>query len=123
MEARITGVQNFGFFATIEGIGGDGLVPVRDLGTEYFRYDETTHQLIGENSGESFALGQRLPLRLVEANPVSGALRFELPDGKGSASSGAGERERDDRRGPRGPKREIKRRGRPANIRHQGRKR
>lgn len=119
LEARITGVQNFGFFATIEGIGGDGLVPVRDLGTEYFRYDEASQQLIGEETGTSFALGQRLPLRLVEANPVSGALRYELPDGKGSASGG----EREERKGPRGPKREIKRRGRPANIRHQGRKR
>jgi ribonuclease R len=117
MEARITGVQNFGFFATIEGIGGDGLVPVRDLGTEYFRYDETSHKLIGEESGQFFALGQRLPLRLVEANPVSGALRYELPDGKGSAGGG------DERRGKAGPKRVIKHRGRPANIRHQGRKR
>jgi ribonuclease R len=117
MEARITGVQNFGFFATIEGIGGDGLVPVRDLGTEYFRYDETSHKLIGEDSGQAFSLGQRLPLRLVEANPISGALRYELPDGKGSAGGG------DERRGKGGPKRVLKHRGRPANIRHQGRKR
>lgn len=121
MDARITGVQNFGFFATIEGIGGDGLVPVRDLGTEYFRYDEASQQLIGEDTGESFALGQRLPLRLVEANPISGALRFELPDGKGSASSGGPDR-RPEQRGA-GPKRVIKRRGRPPGIRHQGRKR
>ncbi|HSX56851.1 MAG TPA: ribonuclease R [Sphingomonas sp.] len=116
MEARITGVQNFGFFATVDGVGGDGLVPARDLGREYFRYDEAAQKLVGEETGEEFALGQRLPLRLVEANPVSGALRFELPDGKGS---GSGE---DRRRG--GPsKRVIKHRGRPANIRHQGRKR
>ena len=120
MEARITGVQNFGFFATIEGIGGDGLVPIRDLGAEYFRYDEASQRLIGDDTGTTFALGQRLPLRLAEANPVSGALRFELPDGKGSASSSG---DREERRGQRGPKREIKRRGRPANIRHQGRKR
>jgi ribonuclease R len=120
MDARITGVQNFGFFATIDGIGGDGLVPVRDLGTEYFRYDEASQRLIGEDTGEFFAMGQRLKLRLAEANPISGALRFELPDGKGSASSGGG---REERRGPRGPKREIKHRGRPANIRHQGKKR
>jgi ribonuclease R len=111
MEARITGVQSFGFFATIEGIGGDGLVPARDLGSEYFRYDEASQRLIGDQSGEFFAPGQRLQLRLAEANPVSGALRFELPDGKGSAGGG-----------PRG-KRVIKHRGRPANIRHQGRKR
>ena len=42
-------------------------------------------ELIGEDSGEAFSLGQRLRLRLVEANPASGALRFELPDGVGSA--------------------------------------
>jgi ribonuclease R len=117
MDARITGVQNFGFFATIDGIGGDGLVPVRDLGSEYFRYDEASQRLIGEDTGEFFAMGQRLKLRLAEANPISGALRFELPDGKGSASSGG----RDER--GREPKRVIKHRGRPANIRHQGRKR
>ncbi|MBO9711376.1 ribonuclease R [Sphingomonas sp.] len=116
MPARITGVQSFGFFATVDGVGGDGLVPARDLGTEYFRYDEAGQRLVGEASGEEFALGQRLELRLVEANPVSGALRFELPDGKGSA--GGSPRPR----GPKGPKRVIKRRGRPANIRHQGRK-
>ncbi len=120
METRITGVQNFGFFATVDGIGGDGLVPARDLGREYFRYDEAGKRLVGEDSGEEFKLGQRLMLKLVEANPVSGALRFELPDGKGSAGGPA----RGGARGGKGgPKRVIKRRGRPANIRHQGRKR
>ena len=114
MDARITGVASFGFFATVEGVGGDGLVPARDLGTEYFRFDESSQSLIGDQSGETFAAGQRLQLRLAEANPVSGALRFELPDGKGSAGS-------DRRKGP--PQRVLKRRGRPANIRHQGRKR
>lgn len=113
METRITGVQSFGFFATVDGIGGDGLVPARDLGREYFRYDEASQRLIGEDTGEAFALGQRLKLRLVEANPVSGALRFELPDGKGSGSG--------EQRGK--PPRVLKRRGRPGNIRHQGRKR
>ncbi len=116
MEARITGVQNFGFFATVDGIGGDGLVPARDLGREYFRYDEAGQRLVGEETGEAFALGQRLKLKLVEANPISGALKFELPDGKGS---GSGEAPR--RGGP--PARVLKRRGRPANIRHQGKRR
>lgn len=114
MDARITGVASFGFFATVDGVGGDGLVPARDLGTEYFRFDESSQSLIGDQSGETFAAGQRLQLRLAEANPVSGALRFELPDGKGSAGS-------DRRKGP--PQRVLKRRGRPANIRHNGRKR
>ena len=118
LDTRITGVQSFGFFATVEGLGGDGLVPVSTLGSEYFRYDEASQRLIGEHSGKFFALGMRLKLRLAEANPITGALRFELPDGKGSASGDHG-----DRRGRGGPKRVIKHRGRPANIKHQGRKR
>ncbi len=113
VEARITGVANFGFFATVDGVGGDGLMPVRDLGGEYFRFDEAARRLVGETSGEEYTLGQRLSLRLAEANPVSGALRFELPEGKGALPPSRGQ----------GPRREIKRRGRPANIRHQGRRR
>jgi ribonuclease R len=113
VETRITGVTNFGFFATVDGVGGDGLMPVRDLGGpggEYFRYDEAAKKLVGEQSGDEYAIGQTLKLRLAEANPVSGALRFELPEGKGAAP------------GARGP-RVLKRRGRPGNIRHQGKRR
>jgi ribonuclease R len=116
LPARITGVQNYGFFATVEGIGGDGLMPVRDLGGEYFRFDEAARKLIGEQTGEEYTLGQRIDLRLAEANPVSGALRFELPGGKGAAPGprhvGSGRKDR-----------VIKHRGRPANIRHQGKRR
>jgi ribonuclease R len=116
VEARITGVQNFGFFATVEAIGGDGLVPVSTLGAERFYYDEARQSLTGEDSGDEYRPGLRLKLRLAEANPVSGALRFELPEG-GSYAAARNER----------PKRQGKymagKRGRPGNIRHQGRKR
>ncbi len=115
VDARITGVQNFGFFATVEGIGGDGLVPARDLGREYFRYDDAAKALVGEETGTTYSSGMRLKLRLAEANPVSGALRFELADGEGGGSHCGAPPDRG--------KRVIKRRGRPANIRHQGRKR
>src|SRR5690349_7106778 len=81
VECRITGVQPFGFFATVEDLGGDGLIFAKDLGTEYFRYDEAARALVGEQSGETYRIGQRLTLRLAEANPVSGSLRFELPEG------------------------------------------
>jgi ribonuclease R len=119
VDCRITGVQPFGFFATVVGLGGDGLVPVSTLGTDYFRYDESSHRLTGDDSGQSFASGQRLKLRLAEANPVSGGLRFELPD----AAAGAGDRRqlrRDGHRGKSAEKRPQGKRGRPANIRHRG---
>src|SRR4051812_5402816 len=78
---RITGVQPFGFFAAVEDLGGDGLLLAKDLGQEYFRYDEAARALVGDESGDTYRVGQRLTLRLAEANPVSGSLRFELPEG------------------------------------------
>src|SRR3954452_23888580 len=81
VECRITGVQPFGFFATVEDLGGDGLLFAKDLGREYFRYDEAARTLVGDESGDTYRIGQRLTLRLAEANPVSGSLRFELPEG------------------------------------------
>jgi ribonuclease R len=119
VKCRITGVQPFGFFATVEELGGDGLVPVATLTHDYFRYDEASQTLTGDDSGETYSLGQRLTLRLAEANPVSGGLRFELPNRTGAPPR------RD--RGEREPRRDgaghrVGRRGRPANIRHRGRR-
>jgi ribonuclease R len=115
VECRITGVQPFGFFATVEDLGGDGLVLAQTLGQEYFRYDEAARQLVGEESGETYRVGQRLTLRLAEANPVSGSLRFELPEGSYGGPRSTPQR-RDRVRG-------TGRRGRPANIRHDSRRR
>lgn len=108
VDCRITGVQNFGFFATVDGLGGDGLVPVSTLGAERFFFDEAGRALEGVDSGDRYTVGQHLPLRLVEADPINGALRFELPEGANHLAMHG------DRRRPRS----IQRRGRPANIRH-----
>jgi len=113
LPTRITGVQPFGFFATVEDLGGDGLVPVSTLGIERFRYDEASRALIGEDSGETYRIGQQIPLRLVEANPVSASLRFELPEGANHMPFRRG--------GDRRDRRPTGRRGRPPNIRHRGR--
>jgi ribonuclease R len=125
VDCRITGVQPFGFFATVEGLGGDGLVPVSTLGTEYFRYDEASQTLRGEDTDTAFASGQRLKLRLMEASPVSGSLVFQLPDAPGNyqpGGDGGAQRgpPRDGRRDDKG-KGKQGRRGRPSNIRHKGR--
>ena len=115
VKCRITGVQPFGFFATVEDLGGDGLVLAQTLGQEYFRYDEAARQLIGDESGDTYRVGQRLTLRLAEANPVSGSLRFELPEG-----SYGGPRPNQQRRDR---VRSTGKRGRPPNIRHNSRRR
>ncbi|HSG33116.1 MAG TPA: ribonuclease R, partial [Sphingomonadaceae bacterium] len=119
-ETRITGVQKFGFFATIVGLGGDGLVPVSTLGNDYYHYDEAAQVLTGEKTGERFAIGDRLKLKLAEANPLTGALKFEPPDSEGRPIEPRGKKPPPPRRKG---KHDVGKRGRPGNIRHQGKRR
>ena len=114
-DTRITGVKKFGFFATIMGLGGDGLVPVSTLGDDYYVYDEAAQVLTGERSGTKYAMGDRLKLKLAEANPLTGALKFETVDGDGQPVEPRGRKPEDNRK-----KHLQGKRGRPDNIRHQG---
>jgi ribonuclease R len=108
VRARISGVQAFGFFATVDGIGGDGIVPVSALGAERFRFDEAGRFLEGTESGTRYAQGQRLDLKLEEADPATGGLRFsipgvepaERPSGRFRREGGRGERQGERRGGP-----------------------
>ena len=77
-EGHIAGVTRAGLFVKLDDTGADGFIPARTIGSEYFRYQEDRHALVGHGSGETHRLGDRVTVRLVEAAPVAGALRFEL---------------------------------------------
>ncbi|MCC6777816.1 MAG: ribonuclease R [Hyphomicrobiales bacterium] len=77
-EGHISGVTRAGLFVKLDDTGADGFVPARTIGAEFFRYHEERHALVGDRSGETHRLGDPVTVRLVEAAPVAGALRFEL---------------------------------------------
>jgi ribonuclease R len=91
-QGRISGVTRAGLFVKLEGTGADGLIPIRTLGSEYYNYDETRHALVGSRSGAMHRLGDVVDVRLVEAAPVAGALRFELLS-QGQIAAGGRRRE------------------------------
>ncbi len=77
-DGRISGVTRAGLFVKLHETGADGFVPARTIGDDYFRYEEARHAMIGRRSGETYRLGDSVTVKLVEAAPVAGALRFEL---------------------------------------------
>ncbi len=77
-KGRISGVVRAGLFVKLDETGADGFIPVRTLGAEYFDYDEKRHAMIGSRSKLTYRLGDSVEVRLAEAAPVAGALRFEL---------------------------------------------
>lgn len=80
---KVNGVTKAGLFVTLNETGADGYIPISMLGEEYFRFDEDRYALIGEESSTGFQIGQPVEVKLVEAAPIAGALRFEmLSEGK-----------------------------------------
>jgi ribonuclease R len=77
-DGRVSGVHRAGLFVKLHETGADGFVPARTIGDEYFRHDEAGHAMVGSRSGATYRLGDRVTVKLVEAAPVAGALRFEL---------------------------------------------
>jgi ribonuclease R len=112
-SGRISGVTRSGLFVKLDQTGADGFVPMSTLGGDFFRYDEARHAVIGTATGEMHRLGDMVEVKLVEAAPLAGALRFELlSDGRILPRK---ERGAPDDRGRRGPARGNKAgRGKPS---------
>jgi ribonuclease R len=80
---RIAGVTRSGLFVRLADTGADGFVPVSSLQGDFYQHVEALHALRGKRTGETFSLGDPVEVRLVEAIPSAGALRFEmLSEGK-----------------------------------------
>ncbi|SSC72566.1 unnamed protein product [Ciceribacter sp. T2.26MG-112.2] len=77
-DGQISGVTKSGLFVTLPQFGADGFIPVSTLGRDYYIYDEAHQALSGEKTGLGYRLGDSIQVRLVEAVPLAGALRFEM---------------------------------------------
>ena len=84
----VSGVERYGLFVILEDSYAEGLLPVRELGSEWFTFDENRMTLTGEESGRVWRLGQRVPVRVEGADPQRGQIDFALADG-GRAHGGS----------------------------------
>jgi ribonuclease R len=76
--ARVSGLVRTGLFVRLVETGADGFVPASSIGHEYFYHDEVRQALVGEDTGLAYRLGDPVEVKLVEAIPSAGALRFEM---------------------------------------------
>jgi ribonuclease R len=83
---KIVGVGRFGVFVRLDSVQADGLLPARRLPGGPFRHHEDRHEL--EGHGVVYRLGDPVVVSLVEADPVSATVGFDLVEG-GVAQRGA----------------------------------
>lgn len=77
-HGRVAGVAKTGLFVRLDGTGADGFVPASSIHDDFYRHDEHGHAMVGERTGRAYRIGDHVEVRLIEAVPSAGALRFEM---------------------------------------------
>lgn len=81
-EGYVSGVTDFALFITLAEGGISGILPLRDLPSDYYSLDAKNHRVVGRRTKRAFGLGDQLKVRLHEAVPLKGALSFVLASTK-----------------------------------------
>jgi ribonuclease R len=68
LDAVITGVAEYGFFAQGKEFPAEGLVHVSSLGDDYYQYDADGHLLEGRRHGQRYRLGDEVRVEVVRVD-------------------------------------------------------
>jgi len=90
-NGTISSVTGFGLFVSLDDLYVEGLVHVSELGADYYHFDATKHQMLGERTGKRYRLGDRVQVKVVRVDMESTKIDFVLegePQSSGSSESG-----------------------------------
>ena len=76
-EGIISSVQSYGFYVMLDNTI-EGLVRLRDLSDDYYDYDSFNSKLVGAGSGKTIELGEKVKVRVLDANKEARTVDFEL---------------------------------------------
>jgi ribonuclease R len=74
----VSSVTSFGMFVSLDDLYVEGLVHISELGKDYFHFDAAKHHLLGERTGQSYRLGDRVQVRVVKVDMESTKIDFVL---------------------------------------------
>ena len=77
-EGSVSAVTSFGIFVALDEFYVEGLVHISELGQDYFHFDATRHQLIGDRTRKQYRLADRVKVRIVRADLETSRIDFVL---------------------------------------------
>jgi ribonuclease R len=77
-EGVISGVAEFGFWVEIPENGAEGLIKLRDLMDDSYRYDAKSHAVYGTRTGNQFQLGDKVKIKVMKANLIKKQIDFKI---------------------------------------------
>lgn len=79
-DGRVSGVAPFGVFVTLEEYFVDGLLHVRSLDDDYYRFSAGDYALIGERKGRRYRLGDRIRVQVSRVDKEARHIDFVAVD-------------------------------------------
>lgn len=80
-SGRVTGVATFGIFITLDTLFVEGMVHVSELGSDYFQYSESLHELRGERTGIRYRLTDAVQVQVARVDLEARRIEFRLVKG------------------------------------------
>jgi len=75
-DAVISGVTERGLYVEEQTTHADGMIRIKDVGDDYFEYDEKHYQILGKRTRKSFRLGDPIRVKLLAARVMERELDF-----------------------------------------------
>ena len=77
-DAHISGITSYGIYAEIDENHCEGMIPMRDLGDDYYDFDERNFCLIGRRHHHKYQLGDAIRIQVAKANLEKKQLDFTV---------------------------------------------
>ena len=85
---HISGLTDWGMYVELEPTKIEGMVPLREIPTDFFDFDEENYRLVGRRTRQIYYLGDEVKIRVKAASLEQKLLDFEIvpdPDWKSRA--------------------------------------
>ena len=79
-DGVVSGVTEWGLYVEVNENKCEGMIPMRDLGDDFYEFDEKNYCLIGRRHHQKFSLGDPLKIKVARANLEKKQLDFVLAD-------------------------------------------
>ena len=79
-DAHISGLTSYGIYAQIDENHCEGMIPIRDLGNDYYDFDEKNFVIVGRRHHTKYQLGDPIRIQVARANLERKQLDFTLAE-------------------------------------------
>ena len=79
-DAHISGIQSYGIYAQIDENHCEGMIPIRDLGDDYYDFDEKNYMIVGRRHHTKYQLGDPIRIQVARTNLERKQLDFTIAD-------------------------------------------